>query len=185
MDTKTFILAPLLGAMLLLGACATTTSAPAPDPDPAVSTYFEDEAKSVRSDIYIGSQPGAIDIAALAGKGITHVINFRTPKEMERLEFDEAELLGANGIAYTPIPIGGEEYPYTPAAVDQLTALMKNQDGSVLLHCGSGYRASIVAVAWLVQEQGMPLEEALTHAQGWWPLRLEQVMDRSFKLVEE
>lgn len=180
----------MIGLSMTLSACSETSedvNSVATDPAPVevveTSTYFEDNAKSVREGFFIAGQPKEIDIATFKDNGITHVVNFRTPAEMERLDFDEPELLSKAGITYTSIPLGGEDFPYTPASVTQFTELMKNQDGGVLLHCGSGYRASVVAVAWLVEHEGMPLSEALTHAQGWWPLRLEQVMDTSFTLV--
>ena len=172
-------------SVLVFSSACTTVPEPVAEEVPAVSTYFDDNAKIVGEDIFIGGQPEDLDIAAMRDKGITHVVNFRTPNEMARLDFDEEAALAAAGISYTPIPLGGEDFPYTPAAVEQLTGFMKSRQGPVLLHCGSGYRASVVTVAWLVQEEGMPLDEALTHAQGWWPLRLSEVMGTSFKLVEE
>ena len=184
MKLRNLTLCVLLAGLIAITACS-TISEPAAEEAPAVSTYFEEDAKMVGNDIFIGGQPEALDIAAMSEKGIAHVINFRTPKEMTRLDFDEEAELAEAGISYTPIPLGGEEYPYTPDAVAQLTAFMQSRQGPVLLHCGSGYRASVVTVAWLVQEEGMPLDEALTHAQGWWPLRLSEVMGTSFKLVEE
>ncbi len=168
---------------IVLAACSTISEEIVSEPE--ISAYFQEDAKSVTEDIFIGGQPQEIDIAALKTQGIAHVVNFRTPEEMARLDFDEASILDASGISYTPIPIGGDDYPYNPEAVSKLTEFMKGRTGPVLLHCGSGYRASVVTVAWLVEEEGMPLNEALTHAQGWWPLRLEQVTGKTFTLVED
>jgi len=185
MTLKSALIATILiPAALTLSACGETpeTTTENVEVTQEASTYFEDEVRTVREGLYIAGQPSEIDIADFKNKGITHVFNFRTPKEMEDLEFDEQDLLRQSGISYTPIPIGGDDYPYSPEAVKQFTDAMKSSDGEVLLHCGSGYRASVVAVAWLVENEAMPLEEALTHAQGWWPLRLEQVMGTSFTL---
>ena len=39
----------------------------------------------------------------------------------------------------------------------------------------------------VVREEGVPLDEAMTHAQRWWPLQLEKMLGRPLKLefVEE
>lgn len=179
------ILVSIILAMSFTSACSTL---PVPDADmsaPTESTYLSEDTKMVGDDLYVGGQPGETDVAALAGQGITHVVNFRTPAEMERLDFDQAAMLKNANITYTNIPIGGDTYKYSPASMEALGRVMESRSGPVLLHCGSGYRASVVTVAWLVETQGMPMEEALTHAQGWWPLRLEEVMGRKFTLVEE
>lgn len=181
----------ILTLSLVLSACAHQSS-PAPlAPDTAqdtaqkASTFFQDEAHKIREGLYLAGQPNEIDIAAFKDKGIKHVVNFRRPSEMEKLGFDEPELLRQNGISYTPIPIGGDEFPYTPDAVSYLAEVMNEADGDVLLHCGSGYRASVAAVAWLVNYQNMPLDEALTHAQGWWPLKLEDALGTKLTLEME
>jgi len=56
------------------------------------------------------------------------------------------------------------------------------KDGKVLLHCRSGYRASVITVAYLIEVQGMPIDEAVSHAEGWWPLELEKVLGEPLSL---
>lgn len=162
--------------VLAIAGCATT-----PPPSEPDTPYLERGAERLDSLRYIGGQPGAADFAALKAAGFTKVINFRTPPEMDELGFDEPTILKELGIEYVNIPMGGDEYGYTPAHVAALKdALEPGQ--KTLLHCTIGWRASAVTVAYLVQEEGMPLDEAMTHAQRWWPLQLEKMLDRKLAL---
>lgn len=165
--------------LLFLNACATTLQTEQPD----ASEFMQAKAHSIDGNYFIGPQPKPNDFANLKDAGISHVINFRTPGEMEGLEFSEEDGLDALGIQYSTIPVGGDEYGYTPSHLTQLDEILKNNNGKVLLHCGSGYRASVITVAWLVKQKGMPLSEALLHAEGWWPLHLQKVMDQEYTLV--
>ncbi len=169
----------IFSILLFISACATTQSID----EPVVSTFLEDEVHSVDDLMLIGSQPKPIDMPALKAAGIKHVVSFRTPGEIEKLEFDQAALLDELGIQYSAIPMGGDDYPYTRTQLTALSEILAGNREKILLHCGSGYRASAVAVAWLIENQRMPVDEALQHAQGWWPSPLEKVMEREFTLV--
>lgn len=139
---------------------------------------------AVDEHLVIGPQPGPIDFDQLVAHGVKKVINFRTPDEMKKLDYDEAAILAGLGIGYEQIPIGGKDFPYTPLTLKALDQSLDAEAGKVLLHCASGRRASVLAVAWLVEENGMPINEALRHAQGWWPLSLEEVLGRRYQLIE-
>lgn len=169
----------LFSVLFVIGACATTATTE----EPAVSKFLEEKVHAVDDLMLIGSQPKPIDMAALKAAGVKHVVSFRTPEEIQDLGFDQEALLNDLDIQYSAIPMGGDDYPYTRKQLTALGEILAGDREKILLHCGSGYRASAVAVAWLIENQGMPVDEALQHAQGWWPSPLEKVMEQEFTLV--
>lgn len=117
--------------------------------------------------VYIGGQPGQDTLRLLAERGVTAVINLRTPKEMEdstKVSFDEAALVDSLGLDYIWVPLGGKEHPYTPAVVDTFAAVLKGNPGPVLVHCTGAGRASHLWAAYLVSYQGFGVPEA--YARG-------------------
>ena len=163
-------------------ACALTGCASAP-PEPAEDhkPYLQEKAHMVDARYSIGPQPDKRDLQALKDAGFTKVISFRRPVEMAKLDFSEPDELAALGIDYHNIPVGGDDFGYTPEQAEALSSALEGAD-KVLLHCAGGWRASVITIAYLVNEQGMPLEEAMTHAQDWWPLQLEKVLDRKLTI---
>jgi uncharacterized protein (TIGR01244 family) len=118
--------------------------------------------------VFIGGQPDSTALAAARDHGVTCVVNFRTPAEMndrKRVPYDEAALAAALGLDYVSAPIGDAEHPYTPAAVDSVAAALARHDGPVLLHCTVGWRAAHVWVAYLVRHQGWGFAEALPRGE--------------------
>ncbi|MFK7888184.1 MAG: hypothetical protein AB8G16_15090 [Gammaproteobacteria bacterium] len=167
----------LLPLALTLLACTTAPVTPVESAAP----YLESKAQRLDDLRYVGAQPGANDFKALKAAGITKVINFRTPPEMEELGFDEPKILQELGIEYINIPMGGDDYGYTSNQISALKDALRPGE-KVLLHCTIGWRASVVTVAYLVQEEGLPLDEAMVHAQHWWPLQLEKMLGRELEL---
>ena len=119
--------------------------------------------------VYIGGQPSQAALAALRGLGVTVVVNLRTPAEMEdrqRVPYDEAAAVAELGMEYVSIPLGGDQHPYTPAAVDRFAKALADHPGPVLLHCTVGWRASYLWVAYLIREQGFTLHDALARGEA-------------------
>lgn len=176
--TKTAQLSITLTVLLsaLLNACSHTAQVPAEAPEPYLST----RASPVDVGRYLGPQPTRNELATLGIEGVTTVINFRRPEEMAKLDFDEHEILTRQSINYVQIPVGRGQY--SPAKLSQLKDALNDRQGKILLHCGSGWRASELMVAHLVENEGWDLNEALQHAIGWWPLALEQVTKKSYRL---
>ncbi|MCB1182473.1 hypothetical protein KDM41_03495 [bacterium] len=117
--------------------------------------------------LYIGGQPDSLALRALADRGVTAVVNLRTPGEMDdraRVPFDEQALARELGLDYVWIPLGGDDHPYTPAAVDTFAAALERHPGPVLLHCTVGWRASHMWAAYLVRHAGFAVDEA--YARG-------------------
>lgn len=116
--------------------------------------------------VYIAGQPTEAALEAMQAEGVRKVINLRTEAEMsnrDMVPFDEAAKLDELGMEYVLIPQGPDD-TYTPAAVDAFAAAMADADGKVLVHCGSGVRASHMWAAYLVREKGMDLDAALAEA---------------------
>jgi uncharacterized protein (TIGR01244 family) len=113
--------------------------------------------------VYIGGQPGHDTLLELPARGVTCVVNLRTPDEMdnrERVPFDEAALVDSLGVEYVNIPLGGDEHPYTPAAVAAFADVLSRHEGPVLLHCTVAWRASHLWAAYLVRHEGFAVPDA-------------------------
>ena len=127
---------------------------------------FQDKYATVGDDFIIGGQPTEKALREMKAKGVTTVVNLRSPSEMARIGFDEAKLITDLGMKYVYIPVRGDSaYPYSPAALEKFTEVMRTNDGKVLLHCTVAWRASHLWGAYLIQ-QGVSPAEALTHARA-------------------
>lgn len=119
--------------------------------------------------VYIAGQPSEEALQRFQKLGVTVVINLRTPAEMEnreRVPFDEAEVVRELGMEYVFIPLGGDDHPYTPEAVDEFASALQRHSGPVLLHCTVAWRASYMWVAYLISEQDFPLDVALARGEA-------------------
>ena len=161
-----------LTAVLLLALCAAAqTKVAGPNPDKTIPTPirldkelkgFQDRIARVGDNMYVSGQPSQDAIRELKSRGVTTIVNLRTPEEMAKIGFDEAELAKSLGIKYVYLPVrGNEKFPYSPDTVTKFAAAMKEADGAVLLHCTVGWRASHLWTAYLIQERGVPVEKAI------------------------
>lgn len=119
--------------------------------------------------VLIGAQPSEESLAELAKRGVGVVVSMRTPKEMndrERVPFDEASVVGELGMSYEAIPLGGNDHPYTPEAVDRLEEILLDSEVPIFLHCTLGGRAAYVWLAYLVSRHGVSLEEAIDRGEA-------------------
>ncbi len=153
-------------------------AAPAQQTAPPVSTYVEKALKLDR--VVIGGQPMNFDFASLKAAGVTRVVNLRTAEEMKIVGYDEPAALAGEALAYRHVPLGGPEFPYTPAVLEAFNAEMQATEGKVLLHCASGGRAGLVYAAWLVKYQGQSPDQAMRTLEslGGWPLPMEKLLGR-------
>ncbi|MFO7588384.1 MAG: sulfur transferase domain-containing protein [Gemmatimonadota bacterium] len=120
-------------------------------------------------DVYVSGQPSREALDWLQSRGVTTVVNLRTQPEMDdrdRVPYDEAAALDSLGIQYVHIPLGGEDAPYTPEAVERFAEAVDAAEGKVLLHCTVAWRASHMWVAYLVRHRGMALDEAIAHGEA-------------------
>jgi uncharacterized protein (TIGR01244 family) len=140
-----------------------------PVPDPVsldTKGLFQDKFVSIGDDMFIGGQPTEKALRDLRAKGVTTVVNLRTPEEMARVGFDEAALVKELGMKYVYIPMRGTaEYPYAPKQLDAFAAAMAAADGKVLLHCTVAWRASHLWAAYLIRDRHVPVATALAQTR--------------------
>ncbi len=119
--------------------------------------------------VFIAGQPSQAALEAFAARGVTAVVNLRTPAEMNNrraVPFDEAQVVGELGMEYVWIPLGGAEHPYTPQAVERLEEVLKQHQGEVLLHCAVAGRATHLWVAYLIRYHGYEVDQALARGRA-------------------
>jgi len=119
-------------------------------------------------DIIIAGQPTERALRELQAAGVTTVVNLRTPPEMTRnVPFDEGALVRSLGMTYVTIPVRGDSaYPYAPETITHFADAVRASKGKVLLHCTVGWRASHLWAAYLIQERGVAVEDALANARA-------------------
>jgi len=161
-------------AMILMTLAMSTvacTAAPAAEPEfdgtalPDTVADWDGFRGSIHREgrVYIAGQPAHYALLQLPARQVICVVNLRTPSEMEdreRVPFDEAALVDSLGVRYVSIPLGGREYPYTPAAVDSFAVILDDHEGPVLLHCTVAWRASHLWAAYLVRHRNLSVPDA-------------------------
>jgi uncharacterized protein (TIGR01244 family) len=138
--------------------------------------------------VFIAGQPSEAALKRFKELGVTAVVCLRTPKEMDdraTVPFDEAAAVAGLGLEYVHIPLGGKDFPYTPAAVERFAQVLAKHPGPVLLHCTVAWRASYMWTAYLIRYGGLDLDAALARGRaiaiGREPL--EELVGRPVKLV--
>ena len=186
-----WILTCILVAPLVFGDCGIDAADVAPPAPPTKIEEIEGVARDnlyLDGRVYIAGQPDEAAFKELAERGVAVVVNARTPAEMEdpeELQFDEEAIVRELGMSYVEIPLGGDDHPYGPGALDTFGEVLSSNDGQVLIHCLYGGRAAYLWVAHLVREQGMPLEEAMARGEAMMlrPHPVSRLLDRPTKLV--
>lgn len=133
---------------------------------------------------YISAQPEVARLTFLKDQGIKTIINLRTEEENEvfREEFyDERFVAEKLGYTYFELPI--ESGPgFTPENQAAFNSLL-DTGTPTLIHCSSGRRATYLFIAYLVQQQGVPLQEAVeTGKQMIYRSPLELLLDKEIVL---
>ena len=119
--------------------------------------------------VFLAGQPDEQALRSFSDLGVTAVVNLRTPSEMDdrqRVPFDEAAVVAELGMDYVHIPLGGEDHPYSPEAVDRFAAVLAEHTGPVLLHCTVAWRASYLWAAYLIMHENLPLSDALARGEA-------------------
>lgn len=143
-------------------------SAPVPAPVELDTTgLFLAKYVSVGDDVFIGGQPTERALRELKARGVTVVVNLRTPAEMTNaVKFNEEALVTELGMKYVYLPMrGNAEFPYSPEAVKTFAETMASLNGKVLLHCTIAWRASHLWAAYLIDYRNVPVVDALKHAR--------------------
>lgn len=107
------------------------------------------------------------DIAALAALGVRHVINLALAEHPQALS-GEADLLAAQGIAYSHIPV-----PFDApgqAHFDAFCRALAAEDGALHIHCIMNWRVSAFLYRWHRAVSGMAEDKARAiMARQWQP----------------
>jgi uncharacterized protein (TIGR01244 family) len=114
--------------------------------------------RQLDENVLVSGQIQPDEIAALAGEGITMIINNRPDGEEagQPLGAEIEEAASAVGIAYRAIPIIRGIGPADAEAMNE--AIASTASGKVLAFCRSGTRSSL-AWALAMNDKGMPREE--------------------------
>ena len=150
-----------LAAFCAFGVLLGCAHAPANDPAAAVAVATPAasiELRQPRAGLFTAGQPAAGDWQAIAARGVTTVVNLRTPKEMEGR--DEAAEVAAAGMRYVAIPVAGAD-GIDDANAARLRDALQAAHGPVLVHCHSGNRAGGLLALMAARDEGLPAEQAL------------------------
>lgn len=153
------VIPALLAATLLAGtttvraAEGAESNAPTPAGIRASSPWREP-----LPDVLTGGQPAQDDWRALAGQGVTTVVNLRPREELPHR--DEAAEVEAAGLRYHAIPVANAG-DLTGAKARELWSLLQQADGKVLVHCASGNRVGALLALAAAQAGGHAPEQAL------------------------
>ena len=143
-------------ALALLGAChAQRDAAPAAV---VVVPVAGIELREPRPELFTAGQPAPSGWTAIAARGVTTVVNLRTPKEMEGR--DEAAAVQAAGMRYVSIPVAGAD-GIAAANADALGAARRSAQGPVLVQGASGNRVGGLLALMAVREEGASAEQAI------------------------
>jgi len=115
------------------------------------------EIRQITERISIAAQISESQISQLPNSGFRAVLNVRSEEEEGAISNEQLQIESL-GIPYVNIPV-------TPATLDvdriervleQIEALPK----PLLVHCGSGFRASFMVMMYQITREGIPLEDA-------------------------
>ena len=130
------------------------------------SGLFLQRFAKVGDDVFISGQPTQEGLRELKKRGVTVIVNLRTPPEMARIGFDEPALIKELGMKYVYLP-GDPKTPYSPATVASFAKVMEETtDGKVALHCTVAWRASHLWAAYLIKDRGIEVNAALDNARA-------------------
>ncbi len=141
----------------VLGGCATHDIVPADVSDPEVWGGASNVTQLKH--LYFSEQPDEAALKAARSRGVTTVINLRSPGETE---WNEKEVVEQMGLEYVNIPIRKKSDTLDQDAIKAISKAVAQQGGRpVLLHCSSGNRASAWLAVHLVDDHDLDVESAL------------------------
>ena len=115
-------------------------------------------------------QPSEAALNVFAASGYSTVIDLRGPNEDRGME-DYQGAVQAAGMTYVSFPVtAADEISFATAS--NLNAMLKNIEGPVLLHCGSGDRVGAV-LALRASLAGADNDSAIAHGRNAGMKRLE------------
>ena len=119
---------------------------------------------TTHENVSIAAQPSEADLDAWAAQGTTLVVNTRSEQETAGLSFNMRSAVESRGMRYVEMPIGGPHGADPQLTID-LTALLADNDGPVVMHCRSGMRAAHLYGAHLMSTDSSVSDPLAT--MGW------------------
>lgn len=113
-------------------------------------------------DMLIGGQPSIDALRHLAGDGYQVILSTRGEGEVP---WDEKAVVDSLGMRFVTIPMPSPVNEITDLQVELFDDVMTGSEGRVVLHCGSGNRASGLWAVWLVEKEGVAPEVAIKLAE--------------------
>lgn len=151
----------VLVSVSLLVACASQPIKPVDVTGPEI-WGGADNVTGLRH-LYFSSQPDAETLRIAKTRGVTAIIDLRSPEESD---WDEKGAATKLGLAYANVPITRDGESLDPAALQHIEYLVRAQKGApVLLHCGSGNRAAAWLAVHLVGAHDLERGNALAVAE--------------------
>jgi len=138
----------------------TTTGATAGGP---LDTWAKAASSDSGHQLWIAGQPSEAQLRDAKESGITIVVNAREAGEMDWDESGAAEKLG---LRYHQIPISGSGPMSRESIAGISRVIADNPDEKILVHCASGNRVAGWLAVHLVEDHGMPIDEALAGARS-------------------
>ena len=115
--------------------------------------------------VIAGAQPDEDDLAALARRGITTIINLRRAGESNQpiAPDAEGEKARALGLHYVHLPVSVADL--RPEQIQAFTQAVERSNGPVYVHCGAGQRACAFALMRKADSQGSAADDVLDEAK--------------------
>src|SRR5215207_6436495 len=111
--------------------------------------------------VLTGGQPTAADLEQFKRAGGGIVLDLRDP--MEPRPFDEAAVAQRLGLEYVNVAVGAGSL--TDGTLDQALGILREAgDRLVFVHCASGNRVGGALLPYLILDQGLEEEDAVTQA---------------------
>jgi sulfide:quinone oxidoreductase len=119
------------------------------------------EIKKLNKNISVTGQITADDIAEIKAQGFTTIINNRDDGEIERQPSAASirAVVEQAGLAYAHLPI--EPGKPTDEAINGFGQALNKSSGTVLAHCGTGLRATVL---WALSQVGHQSADELIKA---------------------
>lgn len=113
-------------------------------------------------DLFVSSQPAKEDFQEARNRGISTVINLRSPGETPNL--DEEQVVEEQGMNYYN-PDFSRPQELSDDIFDRVRELLRTAERPILLHCSSANRASATWLPYRVLDEGVSLDRALREAR--------------------
>jgi len=181
MHNRLLIFLFFLCVVIGFGGCSSQPQSTLPILQPALD-------RALRIDrVIISGQPTESEIRSLRQRGISQVVNVRTPEEMNdvaQVNFDETKLLQELNVVYDNLPISGEKYPYRPEALEAFARIMQTSKDTILLHCKTGGRARWLYAAYEIKHLNRATDEVMKSLEryGFWPLPIEKLIGTPMRI---